>query len=973
MRFAKFFGKRRVIVTGLLAFGLALSIGSSSAWAGGPRFISGNGLAVPPGTAEGWNTTLLQYFTDPGDLSASVSHAQSDAMVAAAATVWNVPTSNLALAQGGQLAEHVSGANSFFGSNDFIFPSDVQTSNEENIPVAVLYDTDGSLTELLLGSGASDPSGCRQNGVTASVDDIQSDGHIHHALLILNGRCVGAAPEQLTQMQYQVARAFGRILGLSWSQNNDNVFTGTPQPNADQAANWPLMHPMDVVCGYYSYQCMLNPFTLRADDLSSLETLYTVLASEISPGKQASDQSADFFYVISSFPNTQGMGALNFSTVRQNYGVTDDYQLVSAVTGVYYQASVVSPVSGTQAVNQGDPQEYKEGLALTRVVPIEGVTNVFFYSEPINPLYTGDYAIGPYVHSPSTPSGSTQVWTNWLPHLVPDFAQGGYSSAPDAAASCNPGNDGTEGSPAALSTSGWQTGQLCGWGHNSWWSATVKAGRSWTLETTATDEAGRATIGKAEPVMGVWNAADPTGTVPTLASGAVPFNALALGVTQVRMDAAASDAAVRFVVGDEFGMGRPDFTYTTRLLYADGVQPLSVGSGGGTITITGTGFKSGNAVQINGVAAAVQSWTDTQIVVFAPSAQVAGMLPGTAADVSVIDLQTGGETTIFAALTYTYAPDLLQVVTKPPFLTTDATAAVPFAVEVLASDGVTPVAGATVQFALTSGSASLGACGSANSCNLVTDSQGIAQSSLIGSALGTLTITATEISGGATVQLSLTDVSPVQSASFLPTAVYVAAGASGTWVPTLIAYLTGVPTSGVAATWTAGPGVALQSSQAVTGPNGGATATLTLGPIASGAVLTVNACAWGSQCATWSLFGVDPSQLQFGIVSGAGQSVPASASLGALNLMVTDNIGHPVQDATVSVHQRVLGWESPCSTPGRCAAAPVLASTETVAISGADGSLSFQPLEVAGIAQTVEIAMTFGTQGFLTINLVKTP
>ena len=62
-----------------------------------------------------WYTNQPLYFTDPGDLSATVNHAAADALVAAAAEVWNVPTASLVLAKGGTLAEHVSGANSFLG------------------------------------------------------------------------------------------------------------------------------------------------------------------------------------------------------------------------------------------------------------------------------------------------------------------------------------------------------------------------------------------------------------------------------------------------------------------------------------------------------------------------------------------------------------------------------------------------------------------------------------------------------------------------------------------------------------------------------------------------------------------------------------------------------------------------------------------------------------------------------------------
>ena len=53
-------------------------------------------------------------------------------------------------------------------------------------------------------------------------------GTIQHAVIVLNGLCVGSDPNQLTQMQYQLTRVFGRVLGLAWSQLNDDVFTGTP-------------------------------------------------------------------------------------------------------------------------------------------------------------------------------------------------------------------------------------------------------------------------------------------------------------------------------------------------------------------------------------------------------------------------------------------------------------------------------------------------------------------------------------------------------------------------------------------------------------------------------------------------------------------------------------------------------------------------------------------------------------------------
>ena len=104
-----------------------------------------------------WLPNQPLYFTDPGDLSPSVNHAAADALVAAAAGVWNVPTSSLVLAQGGTLAEHVSGANTYLGNNRAGLSCGRAGSNYAAIQIAVIYDSDGSITDMLLGAGASNP------------------------------------------------------------------------------------------------------------------------------------------------------------------------------------------------------------------------------------------------------------------------------------------------------------------------------------------------------------------------------------------------------------------------------------------------------------------------------------------------------------------------------------------------------------------------------------------------------------------------------------------------------------------------------------------------------------------------------------------------------------------------------------------------------------------------------------------------
>lgn len=81
---------------------------ATTLFAGGPRWVTGSPYFTTPGNPIVWYTNQPLYFTDPGDLSSSVNHAAADAIVAAAANVWNIPTSSLVLGYGGTLDEHVS-------------------------------------------------------------------------------------------------------------------------------------------------------------------------------------------------------------------------------------------------------------------------------------------------------------------------------------------------------------------------------------------------------------------------------------------------------------------------------------------------------------------------------------------------------------------------------------------------------------------------------------------------------------------------------------------------------------------------------------------------------------------------------------------------------------------------------------------------------------------------------------------------
>jgi hypothetical protein len=285
-----------------------------------------------------------------------------------------------------------------------VFPADVQSSNYAAMQIAVVYDSDGSVTDMLLGGGASSPAECRQNGVTESVDSITPAGFIQHAIVVLNGRCTGPAPEQQLQMQYQLQRVFGRVLGLGWSQTNDNVFTQIPQPTYLQAQHWPIMHPIDIVCGAFTYQCLPQPFTLRDDDMSSIIQLYLIGYSNLYgwtgysnplPGKGQSYDYAAHAYGHVSFPTGQGMDGVNVLVQRQivNQGVPDSYYDSSAVSGFLYQQNGGNPVTGTgtsMAASMGTPGgNFGEGYYDLGWIPMINAgqpwVNVTVSTEPINP------------------------------------------------------------------------------------------------------------------------------------------------------------------------------------------------------------------------------------------------------------------------------------------------------------------------------------------------------------------------------------------------------------------------------------------------------------------------------------------------------------------------------------------------------------------------------------------------------------
>jgi IPT/TIG domain len=951
---------------------------AAQSWAAGPRWVTGPPFFTTSGVPVVWYTNQPLYFTDPGDLSSSVNHAAADALVAAAANVWNVPTANLVLARGGALAEHISGANTFLGPSGLIFPADVQSTNYAAKQIAVIYDSDGSVTDLLLGNGASDPTSCLQNGVTESVDSIVPAGYIQHALLVLNGRCTGPVPEKQMQLQYQLMRAFGRVLGLGWSQTNDNVFTGSPQATFDQAMFWPVMHPIDIICGPYTYQCMPQPFTLRPDDLSALAELYIINQGQAPPGKTDSLLNSNRLYGLLQFPTGQGMQGVNVLARRwaqyTSPSFIEDRYAVSTVSGAVFRRSNGNPVTGPDnsfAGSQGMQSQDHEGyFNLQRVPMLPGAWQiVILETEPINPLYTGQYAVGPYTASTVEPSGTNPVLEE---AVLPSYSQDWFVFSPvDPASSCSAAADGTEAAPAAINAQGWWPGSLCGYGHSAWSSLAVKGNRSLTVEVTAEDEQGFATTAKAMPVIGVWNATDPRGSLPGVAGAGEAFNGEATGMTTLTTSFTQPDQ-LRIAIADQRGDGRPDYNYQARVLYADSLIPAAVSAAGGTITITGMGFRTGNAVLVNGIAATVSSWSANTIVATVPSIHALGASTGLVANVTVEDLSTGGTSVMTQALSYAAPVPTLSLLTAPSgTVILGQQAAVPFAVQVLNGDGVTPVVGEAVTFTATAGGVQFAACGAAT-CTLHTNAQGIASTFVTPEASGAITLQATGVDGTATA--SFTALVQVRAATAVQPVEYVAAGAIVAWTPQLSVADNIASTTGVVIDWqtVSGPIVA-SPGQSQVNVAGAAQTLATAGPLTPGAQAVLSACAWTTVCATFTTQGVDPADLRVIVVGGAGQSVAANDTFTPVVLQITDTASHPVAGAVVQVHQTVDAWQLPCPDRGRCPIPPVLASSQYSVTSDVNGLVTIVPQQLPGLAETTNLAVAAGTQGFLSLTLEKQP
>ena len=955
------------------------------AMAGGPKYVAGVSYFDPGvmGQPVHWAGGQVNYYVDQGPLSATVSNQQATAMVYAAAALWNaVPTAGVKLTDHGTLSEDVRGANLAVGSPVFTVtgeqtnqlgvitaPADV-TPSATGFPLGVIFDADGSVIDTIFGARTAEENSCQNNGVFFWLDNVNTDATIAHAIIVLNGLCATDG-DMLQMMSFQLQRAFGRILGLDYSQINLGAQTNGEAGGMD---GWPVMQPYSGLCGPSGGACIPNPTQLRWDDIAALNRIYPITAANFAsfPGKQITAANTISIQGTIAFRTGVGMQGVNVVARPLDASGNPLYQYtVSAVSGATFSGNHGNPVTGWTDLNGnlltmwGSNDVNMQGFFDLSGMPLPpGMTTAKYQItfEAIDPLDILGDSVGPYLDGSPEPSGSLPLiavssmaagTTETLTVNVADSAVGGYDDA-----------IGSEAQPRILAPSGLWSGRLSQVGQTDWFIFPIRGGRTFTVITEALDETGAPTNRKAMPALGIWDAFDPVGSA-AVGSGA-GLNGLATGESWLRVSASADDV-VRLGVTDERGDGRPDYMYQGWVLYADTVSPQRLPVAGGPIVIHGMGFRMTDTVLVANQPALVTSISPNEITAIAPASSVTGSV-----DVEVDDASVYYAVTVLSGgISYDAgAGDALTLMSaNEPMGTIPISVPEPFAVIALGPN-LSPAGGVSVTYTVTSGTATLG-CGQ-TTCTVTATGDGRASMNVMALDNTWSTVVAS-LTNGSSLKAEFMGGNPPALTALSPM-LSVAAGATVNWTAQALTLNNGLPLSGQSVTWQAGTGIAAQGGAVTTNANGIAAKALTVGPLAEGQTVTSTACLNGTgQCVTYTAFGARPEFATIAAVSGTAQSLTISGTPGQITMRVFDTDGNPMAGGIVTLYQALYAWAPACPAHGRCAQAELLATQASTTTSALDGTVTFAPASLPGVATNMLGLAVTGNSGSVHVAVEQHP
>jgi hypothetical protein len=371
--------------------------------------------------------------------------------------------------------------------------------------------------------------------------------------------------------------------------------------------------------------------------------------------------------------------------------------------------------------------------------------------------------------------------------------------------------------------------------------------------------------------------------------------------------------------------------------------------------VNGMGFNPGLQVSAAGNNANLLSSSATQLQVAVPSVALDGT-----ADLQVADPVTDGFSRMGSVLTYGAAADdqLLLLQGSEPATPVGSQAANPLRVRVVASDGVTPVNGATIAWSTTNGT-TLSACSGGTSCSMLSDQSGESATWVTPMAIGQSTITATLAplaypSPPSKQATLLGTASSLDLAAMTPTR-WIAQGATLDVPLTVQALIAGAPQSNVVVNYRLTVGAAtLSAGSATTNSSGYATVSAHLAN--HNADVQVSACVSpaNSPCSipSFTLHATPVSLWTLETISGSVQVVPDGHSFQPLILRVTDGsaAANPVMGVSVAFNTTLarVPPDSASRTEGdTIVGSPgmtiILGSSSTQVVTTQDGIASIVP------------------------------
>ena len=875
----------------------------SSAVAGGPLYVAGtsyfqSGLAGTPVT---WSGGRILYYTDQGDLSSQLPNAQADQLVADAFSRWtSIATAAISATRAGSLDEDVNGTNVTTVDGLLTMPSDLRA--DAGRPVAIVYDAEGSVVNAILGSGAGAPEMCSTNSVYTTIDNFTTDGHIGHALIVINGNCATTSA-QVNILRYRLARALGRVFGLDFSQLNDNVAWGVPAPTVDDYVGFPLMHPLGALCN--EAECQPNADQPRMDDRAAVSRLYPITSENLAsyPGKQVfRSTTARLSGRVQFGPwkgaAGQGMQGVNVVArlVDPNTSRISRSVAASSVSGFLFRGDAGNAVSGY--VDFGGSRLDRFGSADTSVegfydlagleIPAGHTKATFELSvEPLNAVYADSTSVGPYKKAQVTPSGSfipVRVTINKGSEVVKDVVM--TNSAAEAQDEFEVNNFA---SPVMPPSGGSWRASLSGYGDRDYIDLQTRANRTFTLEVTALDENGSASSAKAHPVLGLWtwNADEDS---PALR--APLFNASQTATTRLQVSVLA-DSECKLGITDERGDGRPDFRYQASLLYADDITPNRAAASGGTaVNISGIGFNNATQVFVGSRQVAATVASPNRIVFSSPALEDATY------NITVRDPLNGATAEMDNVLHVGAAEAKVVLVSgSNPQVPVGTQAPNPIRVRVVDVNDGTSINGATVNFTATN-SAVFPECG--NPCSLLSDQTGSVSVYAEVHAEGASTITAT-LPNGSYVQTTVNGVLAATEIVVKQAMVYVASGSSLTVPVSAMVVADGAPSAGQLTHFLLNSGTATVNSASVTtGSDGWAASSVSVQQLSSDVNLSACVAPADSPCRTMIIRPVGAASLAVQAISGNQQVVNAGGSFAPISVRVTEASGNPVANVAVT-------------------------------------------------------------------------